>query len=330
VAYIRKRGGSWVAEVERDGVRRSRSFDTKAEAANWGAQEEAAILAAQRGQFPVKTLRQAIERYVKEVTPGKATKRTEELRFEALMRNYPTLANRMLADLKPSHLADWRDDRLKDVTPGTVQREINSLSHLFTVAREEWRWMGESPLKGMRQPGDNPPRERRIAPMEVFRICRRLGYRRGIPCSLSAQVGLMFLIGLRTAMRAGEIHQLGDATVDLERRVARVKHKMQRLTGKVREIPLTRAAVRLLRPLAGSGAQWFTVSQQSRDALFRKACTQLLIKDLHFHDSRAEALTRLSRKVDVMTLARVSGHSDLRILLNTYFRESAEEIAARL
>lgn len=330
MAYIRKRGGSWVAEVERDGVRRSRSFDTKAAAANWGAQEEAAILAAQRGQFPAKTLRQAIERYVAEVTPGKATKRTEELRFEALMRNFPTLANRMLADLKPAHLADWRDDRLKKVTPGTVQREINSLSHLFTVAREEWRWMGESPLKGMRQPGDNPPRERRIAPMEVFRICRRLGYRRGVPGSLSAQVGLMFLIGLRTAMRAGEIHQLGDATVDLERRVARVKHKMQRLTGKVREIPLTRAAVRLLRPLAGSGTQWFTVSQQSRDALFRKACTQLLIKDLHFHDSRAEALTRLSRKVDVLVLARISGHSDLRILLNTYFRESAEAIAARL
>jgi integrase len=66
------------------------------------------------------------------------------------------------------------------------------------------------------------------------------------------------------------------------------------------------------------------------DALFRKARNALMIPDLHFHDSRAEALTRLARKVDVMTLARISGHKDLRVLLETYYRESASDIAARL
>lgn len=55
-----------------------------------------------------------------------------------------------------------------------------------------------------------------------------------------------------------------------------------------------------------------------------------MIEDLHFHDSRAEALTRLARKVDVMTLARISGHKDLRVLLETYYRESAADIAKRL
>ena len=55
-----------------------------------------------------------------------------------------------------------------------------------------------------------------------------------------------------------------------------------------------------------------------------------MLADLHFHDTRAEALTRLSRKVDVLTLARISGHKDLRILSNVYYRESAAEIAERL
>jgi integrase len=45
---------------------------------------------------------------------------------------------------------------------------------------------------------------------------------------------------------------------------------------------------------------------------------------------RAEALTRLARKVDVLTLAKISGHKDLRILQNAYYREAAAEIAARL
>jgi integrase len=81
--------------------------------------------------------------------------------------------------------------------------------------------------------------------------------------------------------------------------------------------------------VAGRG-MFFTVSSASLDALFRKARDRLLLEDLHFHDSRAEALTRLARKVDVMTLARISGHKDLRTLMETYYRESASDIAARL
>jgi integrase len=66
------------------------------------------------------------------------------------------------------------------------------------------------------------------------------------------------------------------------------------------------------------------------DALFRKLRDQVLMQDAHFHDSRATALTHLSRKVDVMVLARISGHRDLSLLLSTYYRETAEQISARL
>lgn len=96
-----------------------------------------------------------------------------------------------------------------------------------------------------------------------------------------------------------------------------------------REIPLTRQAVRLLRPMMGRG-EVFTVSAKSLDALFRKARDNCLVLDLHFHDSRAEALTRLARRVDVLTLARISGHKDVNLLLSTYYRETAADIAARL
>ncbi|HHF5474929.1 TPA: tyrosine-type recombinase/integrase [Haemophilus influenzae] len=40
---------------------------------------------------------------------------------------------------------------------------------------------------------------------------------------------------------------------------------------------------------------------------------------LHFHDTRRKALTRLSKKVDVMTLAKISGHKDISILQNVYY-----------
>ena len=49
----------------------------------------------------------------------------------------------------------------------------------------------------------------------------------------------------------------------------------------------------------------------------------------YFHDSRAEAIWRLSKKLDVMELARVIGHRDLKSLL-IYYDASADELSAKL
>jgi integrase len=159
---------------------------------------------------------------------------------------------------------------------------------------------------------------------------RALGHvSRRAPETKSQEVALLFLIALRSAMRASELLQLGSGTLDIEKRTATVKHKMQYRTKRPRVIPLTRQAVRLL-SLVADRERCFTVSSGSLDALFRKNRDRLMSEDLHFHDSRAEALTRLARKVDVLTLAKISGHIDLAMLSNVYYRESAESIAARL
>ena len=65
------------------------------------------------------------------------------------------------------------------------------------------------------------------------------------------------------------------------------------------------------------------------DESFRKYRDQLMIEGLTFRDTRATALTLLSRRVDLLTLQRVSGHLDLRQLTD-YYRERAEDIAARI
>jgi integrase len=64
--------------------------------------------------------------------------------------------------------------------------------------------------------------------------------------------------------------------------------------------------------------------------LLRRVRDRLLIDNLHFHDSRASALTRLSKRIDVLRLSRISGHRDLNQLLAAYYRETASDVAASI
>lgn len=54
------------------------------------------------------------------------------------------------------------------------------------------------------------------------------------------------------------------------------------------------------------------------------------ITGLTFHDSRATACTHLARKMDVLTLSKISRHRDLNVLRRKYCRETAEQISTRL
>lgn len=324
MAYVRKQRGKWRVEVERNGVRKSAVFDTKSEARDWGSREETALMAVKRGAFPARTLAEACTEYVEKVSAKKAGERYERLRLEAFKRDFPALAGKVISKITTKDVAEWRDARLAKISPGSVQREINLLSHVFTKARTEWKWTGESPFVGMQAPGDNPPRDRLPTPSEIRRLLRWLGYVSGEkPKTKLAQVAFAYLLSLRTGMRAGEILQLGPKTA--KGAVAEVKHKTQHLTGKPRRVPLSRHAQRLLKGFKG-----FTVTNASLSSLFHKASKALLIEDLHFHDARAYALTAFSKKVDVLELARISGHKDLRLLLSTYYRVSSEDIASRL
>lgn len=342
MASISKYKDGYRAYVTVGGKRTTKTFGTKREATAWAAAEE--TTARKRNSLPeteLHTVREMLVRYSQEVSPTKKGARPEQLRINALLRNFPLLADKKLADVRTPDLAAWRDARLagfhgpdgkrvRAVSSASVLRDIAWLSNAFKFAKNEWHWIAHNPFEGLRPPSSPPPRDRRVLPSEVKRLCRRLGYVTGkAPETKQQQVALAFLVGLRSGMRAGEILSLSNTNLNLNKRTATVQHKTQHLTGRPRVVPLTGKAARLLRPVANR-AQCFTVSSASLDALFRKARDQLLIDGLHFHDSRAEALTRLSRKVDVMTLAKISGHKDLSILQNTYYRESAEQIAARL
>jgi integrase len=73
----------------------------------------------------------------------------------------------------------------------------------------------------------------------------------------------------------------------------------------------------------------FDITAASLDAIFRKVRTRAAIEAATFHNTLHLAITSLAKKVDVLELARMVGHQDLKQLL-VYYNAHAETTATRL
>lgn len=321
MASIFRRDDSWRATIRIVGhPSESRSFATRVEARQWAQEREAELRAGKGSKASAAALGDALKRYAREVSPLRKGARWERLRINAMLR-MPVAAIR-LGKLDTPAIAQWRDDRLSEVAPGTVYREMNLLSSVLEIARREWHWIRDNPMRDVRRPKQPPARRRRITQDEIDRVCMALGYVwPAKPENTSQRVALAFLFAIETAMRAGEILSLRPATIHLEQRYVDLPKTKN---GDARQVPLSSKAVEILR-IVGPG---FGIEPALRDALFRKAKAKVGT-DLRFHDSRAEAIWRMSKKLDVLQLARVIGHRDVRSLM-FYYNESASDIAKRL
>lgn len=127
---------------------------------------------------------------------------------------------------------------------------------------------------------------------------------------------------VETGMRVGEICGL---TAD--RVVGKVAVLEDTKNGTRREVPLSSRAVELVAGCADTPL--FGLTPATLDIHWRNLVKAAGITDLHFHDLRHTAITRLAKRLNPLELAKMVGHKDLKMLL-IYFNESADNIAARL
>lgn len=335
MAYIRPHKDGYRVEVKKVGHQfRSQVCRTKAEARAWGVAVEAEMVAGAAAKWPRKTVTETFERYAQEVSSTKDGAAKERLRLAAFVREFPVLAGKIVSEVQPADLAAWRDARLRSVAKASVQRDINLLRHVWTVAIKEWRLTDENPWSKIRMPGNSPHRERVASWREIKAIMRRCGYITGqAPKTGLHAVAWAFLVALRTGMRAGEI--MGLTVDDVRDGVATIEqHKTRHITQRVKRVPLNHRGRVLLNQLMedakarGEHGLWI-IGSKSLDTLFRKARDSIGIKDLHFHESRATFATHAARRVDALTLSKILGHGDIRNTL-IYYRETEIDIAKRL
>lgn len=308
------------------GVRQSATFDSKARAVAWAAKVESELRAQARGEIPVRSVRQALNRYAADVSPLHRGCRWEQVRLVKLERTLP-FRNKRMADVTRADVAGWRDRMLEALATSSARREFGLLRAVFRLAVREWQWIHRSPFDGVSPPAEGKPRTRRVSDAEIDALLVALGYVRGArPETASQFIAAAVLLAVETALRQGELLSLTRDQIDAPGRFLRLDVTKN---GDARDVPLSSRAVTLLELLPAEGSL-FLVAARTCDTLFRRARAKAGLVDLHFHDLRREATTRLAGKLDVLTLAKMTGHRDVKVLLRTYYAPSMSAVADRL
>ena len=328
-ALVRKRG--WPATIK--------TFRTKQDAKDWARRvEDEMVRGAYIDRAPSEktTLRAAITRYLAEVTPTKSpgTLKRETGRAKPLLEK---LGDYSLVAITPDLVATYRDERIAlGKSNNTVRLELALLSHLFTVALQEWRLgLFYNPVAAVRKPASGAGRSRRLSKDEerdLLLACDK---------ATNPMLGWMTRLALYTAMRAGEIQSLRFDHISLDRRVILLGKTKN---GSARLVPMTKAATEVARCALNNSVRpadtdlvfWGEPGRNGQRRPYeyypawRRAIKRSGLTDFRFHDLRHEAVSRLVEAgLGDQEVAAISGHKTMQ-MLRRYTHLRSEDLVGRL
>jgi integrase len=246
----------------------------------------------------------------------------DTIRLNAIARK--SIANWSLANLSAARIAAYRDERLKEVSNGTVIRDLAYLSSIINHARREWGINSSNPVQHVRKPTSPAGRTRKLSDDEKSQLLQALepmGRQNNWTKPVVA-------LALETAMRRSELLALRWENLDLVRQTALLPDTKN---GSPRIVPLSTAAVELLMSLPRNIAgEVFPIKYFTLDAAFKRAVKSAGLANFHFHDLRHTAISAMAEKLpNLIELSAVTGHKSLS-MLKRYYHPSAENLARKL
>lgn len=351
--FEQRESGWWQAKIRRKGHKvQSQTFEKKIEAEAWARDIENQMdrgIFQDRREAESTTLRTALERYEREVTSKKKAQRQEKNFIKHwLERN--EYSEKSLAGLKSSDFASFRDARLKVVSTQTVRHELKLIAHLYNVAAKEWNIAVTNPLLSIKMPSQGKSRERRLSPGEERYLLASAENSGAVDkdgrSRANPWIAPIIRFALSTAMRQSEILLLTWKHIDKTKLTATLEDTKN---GERRVVPLAPSALGVLdalpRTLRGpvfattqeALAQSWKRAVKRAQRVYKADCfaggTEVdpdFLADLHFHDLRHEAISRLFELgLDAMTVSEISGHKTLS-QLKRYTHLSKSDVAQRL
>lgn len=324
MASILKIGEKWRAQVRRKGhPPLTRTFDKRKHAEDWARSIEEGMRAgkfADERKLADITIPKLIEKYEEEVGKHKPLGRSK---LGALKFLKVGLADKTLASLDAHAVIDYAKNRRASGAGGvTIGLEMTYLGNVLRIARtvlkipvtgtpvEEAR----PSLKFLTLVSKSKERDRRPTEAEIIALCKHFDgkARQRLP------MADIIRFAIATAMRASEITSIRWDDLDEQDRTIVIrdrKHPNEKI-GNNQTVPLLGEAFEIVKrqPKTADG-RIFPYNEKTFSTIFPRACADLKIVDLRFHDLRHEGISRLFEAgFRIEQVALVSGHREWKML----------------
>jgi len=332
MAYIEKmKSGRWRVQIRRKALPAiSKSFDRKVDANAWANEVESSL---RNGDFKIDsgiTIEEIFLAYLSAKTEGhEQKKRSDIIRIKRFLQDMPFMPLRA-SELVAEHVQMWIDKRLGQVKPSSVRREYTILRAVLRFGAHKL----DAPINlgifnKVDVPAEGEPRKRNVSQQELKKIWKMCPGPVGR--NATSYIPAVFEWCCETAMRKGEALALRHSDIhEQDGLMWAVLHTSKNGSGRV--VPMSSRAVAIYRmlPRETSDAPLFRIASGTLDTLFRGLVKTAGIEGLRFHDSRHQATLALSKRLNVLDLAKVTGHKSTAILLNVYYQPSGADLALAL
>jgi integrase len=318
-------------QIRRKGRYVSESFRRRKDAEEWALDAERRI---DRGETPSSRAKidptifgDLIDLHLEDLKEvGRTARRSKAFCLNQLREK---LGKVRLVDLDRERLIKFGKDRARDgAGPVTLSIDFTFIKTLIAHAAavhgihisSEPVFLARIALKRLGLVGKGRERDRRPTPKEIDQLIEFLDAnpRQFIP------VGRMVRFAIATAMRQDEICRICWSDVDAKKKVVIVRDRKdpREKDGNDQKVPLLDATgidawavLQEQRAASPRTERIFPYNGRSAGTAFRRACHELGIKNLYFHDLRHEAASRFFESgFSIEQVALVTGHKDWKML----------------
>jgi integrase len=335
----RKNGkSSFLAQIviKREGKiahRENKTFPSRREAAAWGKHREEelsepGVVEELKREDP--TLREAIARHERE---SKRLGRTKAQVLRSL-KQY-SIADKRCSEIRSPHIVSLAQELAQTRSPATVSSYLTFLAGVFDIARPAWGYpldpqaMKDALVVAVKQGlvGRSNERDRRPTVDEMDKVMNFFAGRQADSMPMSKIV----LFAMFSSRRESEITRL--LWTDLDEAHSRILVRDAKdprgAAGNNIWTELTPEALAVVKAMPRCDERIFPYKADTIGRTWNEACRMLEIEDLHFHDLRHEAVSRLFEMGrTIPQAASVSGHRSWQNLQRyTHLRQTGDKWA---
>lgn len=286
--------------------------DAKEAATKWGILEEAKIISGvtvgMTGKVGI-TLAHTIDRYLE------AKPKLSRTGVHILLAWKSALGKKLLEKLTEDDIVSLIDKKHFSKVAGMMY--FSFISSVLKKAKIGWKYhvpeilvKARDQLKELELTGQSVKRERRPTDMEIDAL---------LTYQSNSEIPLADIIrfAISSAMRQNEIMKIVRTKYDKKNKTVNLKRKHPTNPENYKDVPLLDESISILDRQVEKEAddRFFPYDPRTVAQLFRRACKELKIIDLHFHDLRHEGTSRLFEMgYQIQEVCLFTGHETWEML----------------